>query len=555
MTAMENHKNTIHKVMTNKGMEALEQARRIVQEQIEYKETNPAKVNRTNQIRKGGRMKGHSKVDKDHMRKGELNTIWQAMTRSNQAIEIKTLKKAIETNKHKTARNDKITYRILNIGTNGQNKEIWALIVTDQTKATTRIWDPRTKQNPQKISEWLETAREQEAGDLTIKSIGFELEERHTGQAAIFWAIIMQKGNAEGKEMDTRALPTPPNEWFITIDKILAGDPIPIQYSDNDNIHQEEQTSDPTIERINALNLATYRTEIKKSKIVENIPGREMGVFAKRTIKEGTDLGEYTGENITMNELDNRHPEEADYAYTLRNGTCIDAHDPEKGSMARWVNHSKKPNAIMVEIQGKLRLIAAEQIQTGMEILIDYNPQDDKEGYEWATSPNKRGNKRGITSPSTMIPTHQIAHTHPINNKDQSHESDTEHTESTQHTNGLKTTMDKTIIQKKGRCCYYDLSTNVSEISCKKHPACPEHQEEIEKRNKGCPICHDYPEIKRKNPVEMVGIKKKVKKEKTKKPTNDKTRAKTKHKKIWKTLLKVSGVYETSQTKPGCMKA
>src|SRR3954467_8570223 len=80
------------------------------------------------------------------------------------------------------------------------------------------------------------------------------------------------------------------------------------------------------------------------------IQGR--GVFAKRLIKKGELIGEYTGERITEDEADRRYPHDDDdrhhtFLFRLDDGNVIDA--LHGGSAVRFINHSCNPNCEAME--------------------------------------------------------------------------------------------------------------------------------------------------------------------------------------------------------------
>jgi SET domain-containing protein len=114
-----------------------------------------------------------------------------------------------------------------------------------------------------------------------------------------------------------------------------------------------------------------------------------MGVFALTNIKKGQHLAYYTGDTLTKAELDARYPgkdTDAAYTFSLQNGTYIDAIRPDINNIARWINHSKRPNSCVSERDKTLEIRSTEPIHAGQEILIDYNPAagNQDEGYQWA---------------------------------------------------------------------------------------------------------------------------------------------------------------------------
>jgi SET domain-containing protein len=115
---------------------------------------------------------------------------------------------------------------------------------------------------------------------------------------------------------------------------------------------------------------ASKMYEVRSSKI----QGR--GVFAKRVIKKGELIGEYTGERITEKESDRRYPFDDDerhhtFLFQLDNGLIIDA--MHGGSAVRFINHSCDPNCEANEEDSRMYISAIKDIPKGQELAYDYN--------------------------------------------------------------------------------------------------------------------------------------------------------------------------------------
>jgi uncharacterized protein len=103
------------------------------------------------------------------------------------------------------------------------------------------------------------------------------------------------------------------------------------------------------------------------------IQGR--GVFARRPIREGTRIIEYTGEVISDEEADRRYddstmPRHHTFLFSLDDGRCIDA--AVGGNDARFINHSCEPNCQAVESDGRIWIEATRPIRPGEELTYDY---------------------------------------------------------------------------------------------------------------------------------------------------------------------------------------
>lgn len=98
------------------------------------------------------------------------------------------------------------------------------------------------------------------------------------------------------------------------------------------------------------------------------------GVFALREIVRGERIIEYTGERISHDEADRRYPEDESshtMLFIVDDEIVIDA--TQKGSPARWINHSCRPNCESVDDEGRIYIEAICDIQAGEELTYDYN--------------------------------------------------------------------------------------------------------------------------------------------------------------------------------------
>ncbi|KAL2758345.1 hypothetical protein ACRALDRAFT_1011064, partial [Sodiomyces alcalophilus JCM 7366] len=119
-----------------------------------------------------------------------------------------------------------------------------------------------------------------------------------------------------------------------------------------------------------------YRTGVEVIKTSD----RGYGVRANRCFEPNQIIMEYTGEIITEEECENRmnskyKKNDCYYLMSFDQNMIIDA---TNGSIARFVNHSCKPNCKMVKwivgCQPRMALFAGDQpIMTGDELTYDYN--------------------------------------------------------------------------------------------------------------------------------------------------------------------------------------
>ncbi len=101
------------------------------------------------------------------------------------------------------------------------------------------------------------------------------------------------------------------------------------------------------------------------------------GVVATRAIRKGRVLMEYTGERITWEEAEVRYPVDPipyhTFLFETGDGSnCLDA--ARKRTIAKWVNHSCKPNCEAEEDEDeRVFIVARRDIAEGEELTYDYN--------------------------------------------------------------------------------------------------------------------------------------------------------------------------------------
>jgi uncharacterized protein len=108
------------------------------------------------------------------------------------------------------------------------------------------------------------------------------------------------------------------------------------------------------------------------------IQGR--GAFARRRIRRGTRIIEYTGEIITDDEADRRYDDEKmarhhTFLFAVDTNHVIDG--ARKGNEAAYINHSCEPNCEAVIEDNRVYIDALRTIQPGEELLYDYQYERD----------------------------------------------------------------------------------------------------------------------------------------------------------------------------------
>ena len=98
-----------------------------------------------------------------------------------------------------------------------------------------------------------------------------------------------------------------------------------------------------------------------------------LGLFATRPIKRGAYVATYRGRRITTEEADRREARGARYLFTLNKKWAIDG--SPRWNVARYINHSCKPNARPVGRNGGIVIVAYRLIEPGEEITYSYGDE------------------------------------------------------------------------------------------------------------------------------------------------------------------------------------
>jgi SET domain-containing protein len=99
------------------------------------------------------------------------------------------------------------------------------------------------------------------------------------------------------------------------------------------------------------------------------------GVYAVAEIAAGERLIEYTGELISWDEAMDRHPHDPSqpnhtFYFHIEDGRVIDA--LHGGNSSRWINHSCEPNCEADEVDGRVYIMALQDLFPGDELFYDY---------------------------------------------------------------------------------------------------------------------------------------------------------------------------------------
>jgi SET domain-containing protein len=95
-----------------------------------------------------------------------------------------------------------------------------------------------------------------------------------------------------------------------------------------------------------------------------------LGLFATKPIKRAAYIATYRGRRISTEEADRREARGARYMFTLNSRWTIDG--SPRWNVARYINHSCRPNAKPVGRNGGIVIVALRRIEPGEEITYDY---------------------------------------------------------------------------------------------------------------------------------------------------------------------------------------
>lgn len=108
----------------------------------------------------------------------------------------------------------------------------------------------------------------------------------------------------------------------------------------------------------------------KKFKVKRAVRGKGLGLFAVEPIKKGEFVVEYVGKKIPTSSvygLSTRYLFEIDDEVTIDGST--------RQNIARYINHSCKPNAEVEIENGRINIYAKRNIKSGEELGYDYGEE------------------------------------------------------------------------------------------------------------------------------------------------------------------------------------
>jgi SET domain-containing protein len=95
-----------------------------------------------------------------------------------------------------------------------------------------------------------------------------------------------------------------------------------------------------------------------------------LGLFATKLIRRAAYIATYRGRRISSEEADRRERRGGKYMFELNSRWVIDG--SPRWNVARYINHSCRPNAEPVVRRGRIVFVAVRAIEPGEEITYDY---------------------------------------------------------------------------------------------------------------------------------------------------------------------------------------
>jgi len=106
----------------------------------------------------------------------------------------------------------------------------------------------------------------------------------------------------------------------------------------------------------------------KKTKVKRSKAG--LGLFADEAIKKGEFVIEYVGKILTRDEADRKGGK---YLFEISSRRTVDG--SSRSNVARYINHSCKPNCEIEIKKGRILVYALKSIKTGDELNYDYDTE------------------------------------------------------------------------------------------------------------------------------------------------------------------------------------
>lgn len=98
-----------------------------------------------------------------------------------------------------------------------------------------------------------------------------------------------------------------------------------------------------------------------------------LGLFATKPIKRMAHIATYRGRRISSEEADRLEARGSRYMFQINSRWTIDG--SPRWNLARYINHSCRPNAMPVGRNGGIVIVAMRRIEPEEQITIDYGKE------------------------------------------------------------------------------------------------------------------------------------------------------------------------------------
>jgi uncharacterized protein len=98
-----------------------------------------------------------------------------------------------------------------------------------------------------------------------------------------------------------------------------------------------------------------------------------LGLFATKPIKRRATIATYRGRRMTPEEADRLEARGSRYMFQVNKRVTIDG--SSRWNVARYINHSCRPNAEPIGRNGGIVIVALRRIEPGEEITYDYGKE------------------------------------------------------------------------------------------------------------------------------------------------------------------------------------
>lgn len=119
------------------------------------------------------------------------------------------------------------------------------------------------------------------------------------------------------------------------------------------------------------------KVQFKEKNVQVKRSSTGLGLFAMVPVIKGKTIIEYIGERISTEEGDRR-----DNRYIFGVSSRVDIDGSPRYNIARYINHSCRPNCDAINRRGRVFIVARKNIKVGEELHYDYG----RNYFAWMTT-------------------------------------------------------------------------------------------------------------------------------------------------------------------------